>query len=170
MLPSCASEAPAPAGRMETPPAGGSATNHEYEYLRDETQQLVQFLRGGSGLEPALLADTITLQIAPEGGGQQRRVSKEELQERTQWRVGSRSLLPPSDLTDLTTAAGLHFNCFPVPLESQAPDFGSRPHVGARLASPENATCLQTWNATFVFDDDPISPSLVAVIYDQWEW
>jgi hypothetical protein len=31
-------------------------------------------------------------------------------------------------------------------------------------------SCLQTRNVTFVFDPNKKPPTLVAAVYDQWEW
>jgi hypothetical protein len=39
-----------------------------------------------------------------------------------------------------------------------------------RLQPDGAQSCLQSWNATFVFDTAGGSPRLIGVIYDQWEW
>ena len=31
-------------------------------------------------------------------------------------------------------------------------------------------SCLQTRNLTLVFDPDEKPPTLIAAVYDQWEW
>ena len=49
------------------------------------------------------------------------------------------------------------------------PELAHYPHVGVRLGRDEAARCLQTWNVTFVFNEDAAAPRLTAVVYDQWE-
>ncbi len=74
------------------------------------------------------------------------------------------------DSTELTTAVGQHLNCFAYPLSSRFPDLARLPHVGTTLSSRDADSCLQTENLTFVFDPSLKPPTLVAVVYDQWEW
>jgi hypothetical protein len=57
-----------------------------------------------------------------------------------------------------------------VPLASRVPALAARPHVGVRLEPSTPKSCLETWNATFVFDTSAATPRLVAALYDQWEW
>ena len=155
--------------RLATKNPAGSI-QHEYAYLLDETQHLVEFLRKEKPLNTILLADTVTLYIAPEGGGQQRKVPRRQLDERSAWQLGNYSLIPPDGMKELTISPGLHYNCQPQLLSDKFPELGDQPHVGVRLALSEDAGCLQTWNLTFVFDDNTIEPELTAVVYDQWEW
>jgi hypothetical protein len=73
-------------------------------------------------------------------------------------------------LTKLTAKEGRHFKCLEYPLASLFPDLAKLPHVGVKL-EPDNAgSCLQTWNATFVFDASTKPARLVGAVYDQWEW
>lgn len=179
LLSSCRGEPATPEGaepaspgmeQEEAPPAAGGGTVHEYAYLTPAAEALVRFLQGGAEPDAALLADTVTLIVAPEGGGDRRRVAGETLLQREQWRVGGRSLVPPAGVGHLTLLPGLHASCRPVPLESRAPELGAQPHVGVRLATAEDADCLQTWTITFVFGGSAEAPRLVAALYDQWEW
>ncbi|HUE84440.1 MAG TPA: hypothetical protein VMO26_00015 [Vicinamibacterales bacterium] len=149
-------------------PAGGST--HEYAYLEDEVQHLLEFLRGTAPLREGLLADTVALYIAPDGGGEKVSMAASVLGSPSAWRVASYSLTPPEDYGHATITPGLHFNCQPVNLETLYPELARFPHVGVRLAIDEGATCLQTWNLTFVFNEDAEAPRLTAVVYDQWEW
>ena len=149
-------------------PAGG--TVHEFAYLEDDVQHLLEFLRGNEALREALLADSVTLYVAPEGGGAERKVAAAELRDPAAWRVGPHSLVPPAGLTDLRVTPGLHSHCEAVPLDTRFPELARHPHVGVRLASDAAASCLQTWNVTFVFSDDAVAPRLTGVAYDQWEW
>ncbi|HUE95697.1 MAG TPA: hypothetical protein VMN39_03510 [Longimicrobiaceae bacterium] len=162
-------EAPGPGPEGEPPPAA-AGTVHEHDHVRDEAERILAFLRGEGALDGSLIADSVTLYIAPEGGGQQRVAPRPELAQRAAWRVGPYSLVPPAGLQHLTVAPGLHFDCLPGPLEVRYPALARRPHVGVRLARSDDAGCLQTWNLTFVFTDDPRRPLLSAVVYDQWEW
>jgi hypothetical protein len=50
------------------------------------------------------------------------------------------------------------------------PELGALPHVGVVLSPPNFSSCLQTWNLTIVFDPQEKPPTVVAVIYDQFEW
>ena len=142
----------------------------DYEYLRDEALLLVEFLRGRAPLDTALLADSITLYIAPEGGGAQRRTAKQQLRRRAEWRVGQATFLPSDGLTQLTLRPGAHFRCLPTSLGNLYPALAGTPHIGAMLASPATEGCMHTWNLTLLFNDDLERPVLTAVVYDQWEW
>lgn len=149
-------------------PAG--SIEHEYAYLVDETEQLVAFLRGMGTLNTGLLNDSIVLYLAPDGGGKQRAMTLEQLKERSAWQLDNYSFVPPDGMKELTIQPGLHFNCKPMLLSNKFPELAKKPHVGARLAVSEEAGCLQTWNLTFVFNENPTTPHLIAVVYDQWEW
>lgn len=170
VLLACGGQDPAPEPQSDALPDSAMGSAHEYAYLEDEVRHLVEFLRGNAQLRSTALADTVTFYIAPEGGGEQRSVSAGELQTVAAWRLGPYSLVPAAGLSDLRMTPGLHSNCFAMPLETRFPELARDPHVGVRLARPEAESCLQTWNATFVFNDDAEAPRLTAVVYDQWEW
>jgi hypothetical protein len=138
--------------------------------LLRQTERLVAFLRETGPLAEGLLADSVTLLLAPEGGGATRVASAAELRDRPSWQVGGRSLLPPSALPQLTLYPGSHVNCRALPLAELYPELARRPHVGALLTAAAGESCLQTWNATFVFDRSATMARLTAVVYDQWEW
>ncbi len=152
-------------------PAGGAAR------LDSAARRLVAFLQGQRTLDSVWLADTVVLRLAPEGGGHETRMPRAALREPAAWAVPAGraryAIAPAAGLSQLTTAAGRHFNCQPSTLTERAPAWASAPHVGARLAPAGGVdSCLRTWNATFVFDTIPSgrSPRLVGVLYDQWEW
>jgi hypothetical protein len=151
-----------------TPDSGVPSTDPDY--AREETERLIAFLRGEGELDPLLLADSVLLQVAPEGGGHRRMVPREALLNRAEWYAGPSSFLPPPELEYLTAEPGTHFNCVPVDLASRDTALSRMPHVGARLTSAPEADCLRSWNASFVFDADSATPRLLAVLYDQWEW
>lgn len=134
------------------------------------TEALVAFLRGERELDRALLADSVTLYIAPEGGGDSRQAGRSSLADRGAWSVGSTSLLPFDGPATLTTTPGRHLNCREYALASSFPSLAQLPHVGASLQADGATSCLQTWNMTFIFNDGPADPEIVAVVYDQWEW
>lgn len=133
-------------------------------------EAIVAFLRGERALDIALVSDTVTLYVAPEGGGGSRQVRRSELADRRAWSVGSTSLLPFDGAATLTTAPGRHLNCRQFALASRFASLAELPHVGASLQADGATSCLQTWNMTFVFDDESDDPEIVAVVYDQWEW
>lgn len=151
-------------------PSPAGATAHEYAYLEDEVQHLLEFLRGNAPLRERVLADTVTLYITPEGGGERVSIAAAALASPSAWRVASHSLAPPEDYGHLSITPGLHWNCQPMSLEARYPELARFPHVGVRLAPDAAASCLQTWNLTFVFNEDAEAPRLTAVVYDQWEW
>jgi hypothetical protein len=155
----------------DTPSTGAAGTVHEYAYLLDEAEHLLAFLRGEDDLDRTLLADTVTLHVAPEAGVAPVRRAREQLADRGAWRVGPYVLVPPPNLPQVTAAPGLHFNCMPGDLAGKVPQLAGTPHVGLRLADAEEPTsCLRTWNLTLVFSGDAAAPRLTAVVYDQWEW
>jgi hypothetical protein len=55
-------------------------------------------------------------------------------------------------------------------LASVAPELEGLPHVGTLLRPPDATSCLQSWNLTLVFAPDSDLPTLIAAVYDQWEW
>lgn len=157
----------------ELPGAGSGAaggTVHAFAYLEDEVDRLLAFLQGEGPFPEALLADSVVLRLAPEGGGDAAAFAREELGSPDAWRIEHHSLQPPQGYRHRTITPGLHTNCRAVELESRFPELARFPHVGVRLARSEAADCLQTWNVTFVFDEDARAPRLTAVVYDQWEW
>lgn len=173
-LAAAACERPAPdapadsrPARPAPPPASPSPGDEE---LRERAGRIVAFLRGDAPLEPGLLADTVTLLVAPEGGGERRRVAREELADRSAWRVGRFALVPPDELTEVTTRVGSHLSCMETELGSLYPELARRPHVGVMLEPPTRESCLQTWSTTLVFGGGGPEPRLTAVVYDQWEW
>ncbi len=102
------------------------------------------------------------------------RLSREALRDRQAWAVqaGTQrySFVPAAHLTRIRIAPRRHFNCLEGPLSARVPEFAASPHVGVRLEPPGMASCLQGWNATFVFDTTSGRLRLRAAIYDQWEW
>ena len=137
-------------------------------------REVVGFLAGELPFDSLRLADTVELRIAPEGGGATKRIGRTALRDRASWAVagppGRVSLIPPAGYSLLSARAGRHFNCQEQDLASRAPDLAARPHVGVRMQPDGASSCLQSWNASFVFDTAGGAPSLVAVLYDQWEW
>jgi hypothetical protein len=59
-------------------------------------------------------------------------------------------------------------NCREYPLSSRNGELAWFPHVGVMLAY--GTGCLQTRNLTLVFDPNEKPPTLIAAVYDQWEW
>lgn len=135
-------------------------------------RSIVASLRGGAPLADSLLADTVTLYVAPEGGGAISSYTREQLSSSASWQVvvGNRRvpLTPPPTSTKLTSKPGVHFNCHETTLHSRYPGLASLPHVGTKLEPDSAATCLQSWNLTLVFDST--GSRIVAAVYDQWEW
>lgn len=168
----CAGPDPEPGQRDAGAGAAGAAGGavHEYAYLEDSVEHLLEFLRGEVALQGERVADSVTLHVAPEGGGLTSRVAASDLEDPAAWRVGPYSFAPPEGYGHRTMTPGLHQNCYPVGLETRYPELARLPHVGVRLAPDEDAACLQTWNVTFVFNEDAEDPRLIGVVYDQWEW
>ena len=148
--------------------AGG--TMHEYAYLEPHVERLLSFLVGGEAPPAGMFADSVTLLVAPEGGGATAVLTPTELADRAAWRVDDHALTPPAGYAHRQVAPGRHWNCQATDLSTLYPDLASLPHVGVRLSAEADASCMQTWNATFVFDQDAARPRLIAVVYDQWEW
>ena len=174
--------APAPAspgrdpGAPVQPPSADGATQpagHAAE-VEAAARDVVAFLRGEAGFDRLHLADTVALVLSPEGGGTRTRLTREQLRDPARWSVtsGGRrySFVPPPGLTKLTVRAGRHFACHEHPLASRDPELARLPHAGAKLEREGAESCLQTWNATFVFDPAARPARLVAAVYDQWEW
>ena len=137
----------------------------------------MSFLAGDASFDRLALADTVELHLPAEGAGTPTgasvRLGRDALRNRSAWRIGAAgrtfSFVPPASLTKRTVRAGTHFNCRETPLATRMPDLPARPHVGVRLEPAESKSCLDLWNATFLFDTSA-SPRLVGAVYDQWEW
>lgn len=142
--------------------------------LVETAERVVRFLQGDVPFTELRVADTVTLRLSPEGGGAQASLPRESLRDRANWivptRLGHQSLVPPRSLPHLSARSGVHFNCLEYPLTSVAPDLATLPHVGVRLAPHGDASCLQTWNLTLVFEAADGPPVLAGALYDQWEW
>jgi hypothetical protein len=160
-----------------TPPPGELSPERRAA-LEQAANQVVSFLSGKAKFDELALADTVQLLLPAEGAGKSTgtsvRVARSALRAPDAWNIRaggqSFSFVPPQRLTKVTTRAGTHFNCQEVPLESRVPALATRPHVGVRFEPREPTSCLETWNATFVFDTSTATPRLVAALYDQWEW
>jgi hypothetical protein len=139
-------------------------------------REVVGFLRGDIDFEKVkrLLADTVVLYLTPEGGRTAVALVGEERREPSRWVLlsdrGSYSFVPPRRLTKLSVKEGRHFNCHEYSLGSRFPELAAASHVGVRLEPDKLTSCLQTWNATFIFDWSTGRPRVVAAVYDQWEW
>ena len=167
---------PASRGGSDTTAAaiGSAAPAVQDSALRSAAEGIVAFLRGAAAYESLSVADTVEFAVPTEGGGTRQRMSREALRDRQAWTVRANSqqysFVPAANFTEMTVAPGRHFNCHEGPLSARVPEFAESPHVGIRLEPPEVASCLQGWNATFVFDTSSGHPRLTAAIYDQWEW
>lgn len=156
-------------------PAAVAAT-HQPEELAAAATDVVGFLRGNVPFSRLRLADTVTLRLGLEEGGTMRRVARERLREPSAWAVESQNLrftyqfAPPASLTSVETRVGRHVRCMDYDLTATDPELAALPHVGVVLSPPNFGSCLQTWNLTIVFDPNLRPPTVVAVIYDQFEW
>lgn len=157
-----------------TPAPTGVHTEAE---LEEAAREIVSFLRGRSQLSSfrhTRFAQTVTLVLAPEGGGDQSEKGRDKLADIVNWKVHSESLdadyrfAPPDGNADVDVSVGRHRNCLEYEMSSRAEDFSDLPHVGVTLRYGDG--CLQTWNLSFVFDPSRRPPTLIAVVYDQWEW
>lgn len=141
--------------------------------LDSSAKEIVAFLQGKRPFDGIALADTVVLYLSPEGGGTRAAFTREGLRTPASWSVQSdrqRYSFVPPQWTRMTTRPGRHFNCAEYPLASRFVDLAGRPHVGVKLEPDRPASCLESWNATFVFDTAAGRPQLVAAVYDQWEW
>lgn len=171
----CNGESRTPPDSTRAAPAGtASVAQDRSQELERTAKEIVGFLRGDVPFETIRLADTVRLYLSPEGGGTRTAFSREQLRKPSQWvlRPGRHpyAFTPPVSLTKLTAKAGRHFNCLEYPLASRFPDLAKLPHVGVKLEPDSARSCLQSWNATFVFDASTQPARLVAAVYDQWEW
>ena len=150
------------------------ASRNPAQMLERAAREIVAFLNGEVGFEKISLADTVVLYLSPEGGGTRASFARENLSTPSRWVIRSGrqsySFVPPRTLTKMTVKAGRHFNCAEYGLASRFSDLATLPHVGVKLEPETSSSCLQSWNATFVFDTIERSPRLVAAVYDQWEW
>lgn len=166
---------PAPSSSPDTVPLGA----HSAEQLVDAAAAVVAFLRGEADFDRIRVADTVTLYLAPEAGGASRTVTRDMLRDRSSWTIrgpGLRperqgvgySFVPSKGRAEVTMRVGRHLKCLEYPLSSIYQELARLPHVGVTIAY--GTGCLQTHNFTLVFDADEQPPTLVAAIYDQWEW
>lgn len=160
---------------VSSPPDSGARGVHTPAELEAAATQMIGFLRGEVGFDRIRLAETVTLYVSPEGGGSRTTTSRTLLRDRSNWKVRGlggfvHSLVPPSELTQLTTRVGRHLNCRERALSSIFAELAHFPHVGTMLAPVDASSCLQTRNLTLVFDPSERPPTLVAAVYDQWEW
>jgi hypothetical protein len=152
---------------------------HSRTELDQAAKRIIGFLRGGVGFERIRLADAVTLYLSPEAGGARRTVSREMLRDPSNWKVRSGDLpnargmeysfAPPKGRAELTTRVGRHLNCREYPLSWRYKELAQFPHVGTMLMYGTDS-CLQTRNLTLVFDPNQKPPTLIAAVYDQWEW
>ena len=141
--------------------------------LDSAAKEIVAFLQGKRPFDGIPLADTVVLYLSPEGGGTRAAFTRESLRTPASWSVqsdGQRYSFVPPPLTRMTTRPGRHFNCHEYPLISRFRHLAMQPHVGVKLEPERPASCLESWNATFVFDTAAGRPRLIAAVYDQWEW
>jgi hypothetical protein len=82
----------------------------------------------------------------------------------------SPSAVPPKGRARLTTRVGRHVKCREYQLSSIDEELARPPHVGTMLMLDERGGCLSSRNLTLVFDPSEKPPTLVAAVYDQWEW
>ena len=152
-----------------------SRASEEDVELVEAATRIVRFLRGEVPFDSIHLADTVSLYLGLEEGGTRREVERALLRDRANWKVHSESLrlwysfVPPARPAALTTRAGRHLNCLDYPLSATYPALARLPHVGTML-SYGTASCLQTWTLTVVFDPHARPRTLVAAVYDQFEW
>lgn len=172
---SAAPSEPAASSSPDTVPLGV----HNAAELVDAAMAVVAFLRGEVGFDRIPVADTVTLYLAPEAGGAPRTVTREMLRDPSNWTIRGPSLrpgrqgigysfVPSKGEAELTTRVGRHMNCREYPLSSRNGELARFPHVGVMLAY--GTGCLQTRNFTLVFDPNEKPPTLIAAVYDQWEW
>jgi hypothetical protein len=153
---------------------GGRNSADPSARLEREASEVARFLAGYGRFDHLQLADSVDLYVAPEGGGGQQRFAREQLSDRAAWRVQSgrfnQSFVPRGMPTRLVPAVGKYMHCTPSELKTRFPQLASYPHVGIKLEPPNAKSCLESWNATFIFDTTDGRTRLIAAIYDQWEW
>jgi hypothetical protein len=169
----------APARGSASAPVESPKVSQDSTDLVEAAKTIVAFLRGEVDFDQIRVADTVSLYLAPEAGGTRRNVSRAVLRNRSNWTVRSASLpnapgmtyslVPSKGAAELTLRVGRHLKCLEYPLASIFPELADSPHVGIMLAYGTDS-CLQTRNFTLVFDPRLKPPTLVAAVYDQWEW
>jgi hypothetical protein len=153
---------------------------HSADELVDAATTVVAFLRGEAGFDRIRVADTVTFYLAPEAGGAPRTVTRAMLRDPSNWMIHGPSLrsgrqgirysfVPSKGTPEVTTRVGRHMKCREYPLSSIYTELAQSPHVGVRLAYGTDS-CLQSQNFTLVFDPNEKPPTLIAAVYDQWEW
>jgi hypothetical protein len=151
----------------------GSLGAHRPAELDEAARRIIAFLRGEVGFDRIRVADTVTLYISPEGGGTRTKLTREQLRDRSNWKARGLleySFVPPAGTPTLTTRVGRHLHCDGEhPLSSRFAELARFPHVGTMLRYG-TTSCLQTRNLTLVFDPTKRPPTLVAAVYDQYEW
>jgi hypothetical protein len=156
--------------------ADAKRARDQADTLERIAKEIVGFLRGDADFENirSRLADTVALYLTPEGGGTAVGYLREHLRAPANWVIvsdhGTYSFVPPRQLTKLTVKEGHHFNCLEYSLASRFPALAGAVHVGVKLEPDRRTSCLETWNATFIFDWSTGPARLVAAVYDQWEW
>jgi len=169
---------PGEAGADTSPPESPSLTSPsslDSLALFQAAETVVGFLRGERDFREVRLAPRVRLRVADEGGGDAIVVDRDSLAEPGRWRVPNRFgtailFAPPDSSGELEIRPGAHFRCLPSDLSGAAPELAGLPHVGVRLRPSPGASCLETWNLTLVFDPGMPTPTLIAAVYDQWEW
>lgn len=177
-LASCGRGAATAADSAGTPSAGATPPARIPDAALDSAaRDVVGFLQGRIPAERISLSDTVLLVVSAEGGGGRAAIPGGQRLDPARWVVGAGrgriAFAPPAGLTRLDTRVGRHVNCTEQPLAPRFPSLGALaalPHVGVRLRPDGDASCLQGWNATLLFDSLARPPRLVAVAYDQWEW
>ena len=170
---SCAEERSNDSAVPHAPSAAARSSAASDRQMESVASGIMAFLQGRTGLDTTIVADRVILYVSDEGGGGHISRSAAELTDPNSWAVQSNGVtytfVPPRTLSNVTTKAGVHFVCRETTLSSRARALVNKPHVGVLLNSADK-NCLQTWNATFVFDTSGMTPQLVAAVYDQWEW
>ena len=159
-----------------SPPPTTTGSGFSSAELVAAADSLIGFMKGDVDFDDLRISKSVDLHLSPEGGGNHVTVARSRLADRDSWKVRSKTLdmtynfVPARELTELTTKVGRHLNCMEYSLSSRVKRLAAHPHVGASLAPRDADSCLQTWNVTFVFDPKVEPPTLVAAVYDQWEW
>jgi hypothetical protein len=166
---------PPPLPEEERSPLG----THRPAELDTAARRIIGFLRGEVEFDLIRLADTVALYLGPEPGGVRRKVTRQMLRDRSNWTVRMKdmpyaqgmaySFVPPKRRAELTTRVGRYFNCMDRPLPSMFRELVHFPRVGIKLMYGDQS-CLQSWNLTLFFEPNEKPPTLVAAVYDQFEW